>query len=52
MSNFAFLVHEFETLKSNAVKSEMYAVEDPDISAICSRRALETTVKFIYQDQP
>ncbi|MBD3793299.1 MAG: hypothetical protein IE889_03965 [Campylobacterales bacterium] len=52
MSNFAFLVHEFETLKSNAVKSEMYAVEDPDISAICSRQTLETTIKFIYQDRP
>ena len=49
MSNFLFLVKEFESLKTNAVKSEMYAVEDPDVSAFCSRKALETTVKFIYK---
>ena len=49
MSNFSFLVHEFETLKNNAVKSETYAVADPEVSAICSRKALETTVKFIYK---
>lgn len=49
MSNFAFLVNEFETLKNNAVKSEMYAVADPEVSAICSRKALEVSVKFIYK---
>ena len=49
MSNFSFLVHEFETLKNNAVKSETYAVADPEVSAICSRKALETSVKFIYK---
>jgi len=49
MSNFEFLVHEFESLKSNSVKSENYAIADPDVSAICTRKALETTVKFIYK---
>ncbi|MBU1668172.1 DEAD/DEAH box helicase family protein [bacterium] len=49
MSNFAFLVHEFETLKTNSVKSESYAVTDPLVSAICSRKALETSVKFMYK---
>ena len=49
MSNFTFLVNEFEILKANAVKSEIYAMEDPDVSAICARKALETSVKFIYR---
>ena len=49
MSNFTFLTNEFEILKANAVKSEIYAMEDPDVSAICARKALETSVKFIYR---
>jgi len=49
MSNFAFLVNEFETLKSNSVKSEMYAVADPEMSAISTRKALENSVKLIYK---
>jgi len=49
MSNFTFLVHEFEILRPNALKSEIYAMEDPDVSAICARKALETSIKFIYR---
>jgi len=49
MSNFTFLVHEFESLKIHALKSEMYAMDDPDTSAIYSRKALESSVKFIYK---
>jgi len=49
MSNFEFLQHEFATLKANAVKSEMYATIDPMLSAICSRKAMESSVKFIYK---
>jgi len=49
MSNFEFLQHEFATLKSNSVKSEMYATLDPMLSAICSRKAMESSVKFIYK---
>ena len=49
MSNFSFLVKEFETLKTNSVKSESYAVADPDVSAIWSRKALELSVKFMYK---
>ena len=49
MSNFDFLVHEFSTLKSNAIKSEMYATLDPMLSAICSRKAMESSVKFVYK---
>jgi len=49
MSNFIFLSNEFEILRPNAVKSEIYAMEDPDVSVICARKALETSVKFIYR---
>ncbi len=51
MSNFSFLVHEFEGLKIHALKSEMYAIEDSVTSAIYSRKALESSVKFIYKTE-
>ena len=52
MSNFTFLSNEFETLRANSVKSETYAISDPDVSAICARKALESSVKFIYKVDP
>ena len=52
MSNFTFLTNEFETLRANSVKSETYAISDPDVSAICARKALESSVKFIYTVDP
>ena len=49
MSNFTFLTNEFGTLRANSVKSETYAISDPDVSAIYARKALESSVKFIYK---
>ena len=49
MSNFDFLVHEFTTLKANSVKSEMYVMEEPGISALYARKGLENSIKFIYK---
>jgi type I restriction enzyme R subunit len=49
MSNFDFLQHEFTTLKANSVKSEMYAMEDPGVSALYARKSLENSIKFIYK---
>ncbi len=49
MSNFAFLVHEFSILKPESLKAESHVMQDPEVSAIYARKALENSVKFIYR---
>lgn len=48
MSNFSFLLHEFESLQLEAKKSEANIFCEPEISAIYSRKALENTLKHVY----
>ncbi|MEA3352484.1 MAG: DEAD/DEAH box helicase family protein [Campylobacterota bacterium] len=48
MSNFSFLKYEFESLSNEAIKSESNVIDDPEVSAIYARKALEKTVKLIY----
>ena len=48
MSNFSFLVQEFKTLANESIKSESNIYEDPEVSAIYARKALENSVKFVY----
>ena len=48
MSNFSFLQHEFKPLANESIKSESNIYEDPEVSAIYARKALENSVKFVY----
>jgi len=49
MSNFDFLQHEFSVLHPESLKSEANILDDPEVSAIYARKALENSVKFIYR---
>ena len=49
MSNFSFLQNEFSSLANESIKSESNIIDDPEVSAIYARKALEKTVKFIYK---
>ncbi len=49
MSNFLFLNKTFEILQNESIKSESNIIDDPEVSAIYSRKALENSVKFIYR---
>lgn len=48
MSNFSFLEHEFKRLINESIKSETNVYEDPEVSAIYARKALENSVKLVY----
>jgi len=49
MSNFSFLENEFSILQAESIKSESNVLDDPEVSAIYSRKALENSVKFVYK---
>ncbi|MFV7789559.1 DEAD/DEAH box helicase family protein [Aliarcobacter lanthieri] len=49
MSNFLFLKNEFEILASDCIKSESNVLDDPEVSAFYARKALEKSIKFIYE---
>lgn len=49
MSNFRFLHAEWPEIFTAAAKAETYLVPDPRSACIYGRRALELTVKWIYQ---
>ncbi len=49
MSNFLFLKNEFKILQNESIKSEVNIIDDPEVSAIYSRKALENSVKFVYR---
>ncbi|MGB5793288.1 type I restriction endonuclease, partial [Poseidonibacter sp.] len=49
MSNFYFLKDEFEVLQAQSIKAESNVLDDPEISAIYSRKALENSIKFVYR---
>lgn len=49
MSNFSFLTNEFSILQNEAIKAENNIFQDPEVSAIYSRKALENSIKFIYR---
>jgi len=49
MSNFSFLQHEFQVLQSDSVKSESNVLDDPEVSGIYVRKALENSIKFVYR---
>ena len=49
MSNFSFLEHEFSILQTESLKSESNILDDPEVSLIYSRKALENSVKFVYR---
>ncbi len=49
MSNFSFLENEFSILQAESIKSESNIMDDPEVSAIYSRKALENSVKFVYK---
>lgn len=48
MSNFSFLQHEFSVLQNESIKAERNIIDDPEVSAIYARKALENSVKFVY----
>lgn len=48
MSNFSFLKDEFNVLYNESYKSESNVLDDPEVSAIYARKALENSIKFIY----
>jgi type I restriction enzyme R subunit len=48
MSNFSFLVHEFTSLQNESKKAESNIYEDPEVSAIYARKALENSLRFVY----
>ncbi|MDD3596764.1 DEAD/DEAH box helicase family protein, partial [Sulfuricurvum sp.] len=49
MSNFSFLQHEFSVLQNESIKAERNIIDDPEVSAIYARKALENSVKFVYR---
>lgn len=49
MSNFYFLKNEFNILLQESLKSESNIIDDPEVSAIYSRKSLENSVKFVYK---
>jgi len=49
MSNFSFLENEFASLQAQSIKAESNVLDEPEISAIYSRKALENSVKFVYR---
>lgn len=49
MSNFSFLQHEFSILQNESIKAERNITDDPEVSAIYARKALENSVKFVYR---
>ncbi|MCV6607496.1 MAG: DEAD/DEAH box helicase family protein [Campylobacterales bacterium] len=49
MSNFSFLDNDFSSLYEYSFKSESNVFDDPEVSAIYSRKALELSLKFIYK---
>ena len=49
MSNFLFLKDEFQVLQNESIKSESNIMDDPEVSAIYSRKALENSLKFVYK---
>lgn len=49
MSNFSFLKDEFQILANDSIKSESNVIDDPEISAFYARKALEKSIKFIYE---
>lgn len=49
MSNFSFLKDEFAILASDCIKSESNVLDDPEVSAFYARKALEKSIKFIYE---
>jgi len=49
MSNFYFLQNEFSVLLQDSLKSESNIMNEPEISAIYSRKSLENSVKFVYK---
>lgn len=49
MSNFYFLNEQFEVLSNESAKSESNVLDDPEVSAIYARKALENSIKFIYK---
>jgi hypothetical protein len=51
MSNFDFLHTElFTGIKQDAKKAEGYVLSDPLVAGIYLRRALESAVKWMYQN--
>lgn len=49
MSNFSFLENEFALLQAQSIKAEINVLDEPEISAIYSRKALENSIKFVYR---
>ena len=49
MSNFSFLENEFAVLQAQSIKAESNVLDDPEISAIYSQKALENSIKFVYR---
>ena len=49
MSNFSFLIHEFSVLQNEAIKAESNIFQDPEVSAIYARKALENSIRFVYR---
>ncbi|MDB4818480.1 DEAD/DEAH box helicase family protein [Acidimicrobiales bacterium] len=49
MSQFGFLEAEFPEQFEAAVRAERYALDDPGTSIIHARRALESTVKWVFR---
>ena len=49
MSNFSFLKDEFAILASDCIKAESNVLDDPEVSAFYARKALEKSIKFIYE---
>jgi type I restriction enzyme, R subunit len=49
MSNFSFLKDEFQILANDSIKAESNVMDDPEISAFYARKALEKSIKFIYE---
>ncbi len=49
MSNFSFLKDEFKILQNESQKSESNILDDPEVSAIYARKALENSIKFVYK---
>ena len=49
MSNFLFLKDEFQILANDSIKAESNVLDDPEVSAFYARKALEKSIKFIYE---
>jgi type I restriction enzyme R subunit len=49
MSNFSFLQGKFEVLFNDSIKAESNMMDDPQVSAIYARKALENSIKLVYK---